>query len=66
MRSASCLIFKMCAEGGICVSPSFFNSVGLPVGSQIGRSNHRIVWHDDDEDTLINETLIELAEVAYG
>jgi len=60
MRDVPCLIFKMVSKA-ICCDPSFFAAVGLPVGSQIGRPNHRIVWHDDDEETLINETMIELA-----
>lgn len=66
MRDVPCIIFKMCAKGAPCVSPSFFEGIGFPVGSQIGRKGHRIVWKDDEEETLIEETMNTLQEMAYG
>lgn len=64
MRNANCLVFKMCAPSAVCCDADFFKRQGLPVGSQIGRENHRIVWEDDTEEILVSETLKELER--YG
>lgn len=55
MKTANCTIFNMVAEGAPCCSPSFFESVGFPVGSQIGRDNHKIVWEPDSEEAVLPE-----------
>lgn len=60
IREARCLVFKMCSPSAPCVDPQFFAAVGMPVGSQIGRDNHRIVWKDDDYETLVEETVKEI------
>ena len=62
MGKANCLVFKMLAEGAVCTDERFFKGAGFPVGSQIGRTNHRIVWQSDEENVLLDETLSELAE----
>jgi len=57
---ARSLVFKMCAADAPSCSPNYFAGCGLPVGSQIGRPDHRIVWSDDDAGTLIRETFAAL------
>lgn len=63
MPQASCLVFKMCSPGAPCVDPGFFSGAGFPVGSQIGRKGYRIVWKDDDLETISSETLSTLEYV---
>lgn len=63
---ASCLVFKMCSPNAVCADPRFFAAVGFPVGSQVGRYAHRIVWEDDTGEVLLRETFSHMEEMAYG
>lgn len=55
MPQVSMMVFKMEAPDAPCVNAAFFASQGLPVGSQIGRAGHKIVWADDDAETILRE-----------
>jgi hypothetical protein len=61
MPQAPCLIFKMCTSEP-CTEPEFFAGCGFPVGSQTGRAGHRIVWANDDLETITRETFAALQE----
>jgi tetratricopeptide (TPR) repeat protein len=52
-RSIPYLTFKMVADYAAC-TPEFFQRQGLPVGSQFpwAAPHQRIVWSDDDYDTI--------------
>jgi hypothetical protein len=66
MPRARCLVFKMVTEGVPCAGAKFFAGIGFPVGSQIGREGCRIVWEDDDAETIARETIRELEEYEHG
>ena len=53
MGKVNATMFKLLVEGGLCCSEKFYDSVGLPVGSQIGHDNHRIVWEDDTVENVL-------------
>lgn len=61
MRDTKSICFKMTAPGAPCVDPNFWKGAGLPVGTQTGKPGSRIVWADDETQTIVNEVLIELA-----
>jgi hypothetical protein len=53
MPQVSYMVFKMVAPDAPAVSPAFFKANEIPVGSQLGRPNHRIVWEDDNADVIL-------------
>lgn len=53
MPQVSSIIFKMEAPDAPCVNAAYFASHGLPVGTQLDRPNHKIVWADDDAETIL-------------
>jgi hypothetical protein len=55
MPQVAMMVFKMEAPDAPCADARFFASQGLPVGSQIGRPGHKIVWADDNADRILQE-----------
>ena len=55
LKNANVTIFKMISVGAPASSPDFFNQCGLPVGSQIGKEGHRIIWKDDTVENILEE-----------
>jgi hypothetical protein len=53
MPNTNCTIFKILAEGAVCVSEKYYRNIGFPKGSQIGRPNHKIVWEDDTKEHVL-------------
>jgi hypothetical protein len=53
MPQVSIMAFRMVAADAPAVSPAYFKAHDLPVGSQLGRPNHRIVWEDDNADVIL-------------
>ncbi|MDO8288580.1 MAG: hypothetical protein Q7T44_05115 [Parvibaculum sp.] len=53
MPQVKSMIFKMVAQDAPCVNPDYFRQHELPVGSQLDRADHKIVWADDDADTIL-------------
>lgn len=56
MPAVHMTVFKMLAPDAPCTTTAFFAQAGFPEGAQVGRAGHRIVWADDDADTIL-ETL---------
>jgi hypothetical protein len=65
MPQAKSIVFKMEAEAPCC-NPAFFASHNIPVGSQLGRAGHRIVWADDTSDTIIEALREEYQGATLG
>jgi hypothetical protein len=53
MPQVSMMVFKLVAPDAPACNPAFFAAQGLPVGTQLGRPNHKIVWADDEAETII-------------
>ncbi|MGV8997074.1 MAG: hypothetical protein ACOH12_09035 [Parvibaculaceae bacterium] len=53
MPQVKYMVFKMVAPDAPACDPAFFKQHGLPVGTQLGRKDHKIIWADDDFDTII-------------
>lgn len=53
MPQVTSMLFKMVSPDAPAVSPLFFKTHELPVGTQMGRANHRIVWDDDNADIIL-------------
>lgn len=53
MPQVSYMVFKLVAPDAPACNPAFFAAQGLPVGTQLGRPNHKIVWADDEAETII-------------
>lgn len=53
MAKPNCTIFKLVAEGAVCCSAGYYELIGFPVGSQIGRPNHKIIWEDDTIESVL-------------
>lgn len=53
MPQVSYMVFKLVAVDAPACNPAFFAANHLPVGSQLGRPNHKIVWADDDAETIL-------------
>ena len=53
MPQVTSMLFKMISPGAPAVSPLFFKTHELPVGTQMGRANHKIVWEDDNAETSL-------------
>lgn len=62
MPKVNSTIFKAATEtGGVSCSKDYWELAGFPVGSQIGRHNHRIVWEDDTKEAVL-PVVVELIE----
>ncbi|MDO8420621.1 MAG: hypothetical protein Q7S99_00510 [Parvibaculum sp.] len=53
MPQVSIMAFRMVAADAPAVSPAYFASQGLPVGSQLDRPNHKIIWQDDTAEVIL-------------
>lgn len=54
MKDTPCTIFKIFADAAPCVSPEYYEKIGLSKGSQISRDKHDIVWQDDTIDNILD------------
>ncbi len=53
MGSVNATMFKLLVKDTPLCTAKFYNAVWFPVGSQIGRDNHRIVWASDTMQAII-------------
>tara|TARA_R110000868_G_scaffold41729_4_gene142135 strand:- start:4727 stop:5614 length:888 start_codon:yes stop_codon:yes gene_type:complete len=53
MPQVKYMVFKLVAEGAIACDPKFFSDHQLPVGTQLGRKDHKIVWEEDKAEIIL-------------
>lgn len=59
MKNVRALRFMPLTDKAPCSSANFWEQIGYPVGTQV-REDHRFVWANDDEKTIISEVEKEL------
>ena len=53
MPQVKYMVFKLVAEGAPACDAKFFAGNELPIGSQLGRKDHKIVWQDDTAEVIL-------------
>lgn len=65
MPKVNATIFKMVSADAVSCSPKFFRNIGFPIGSQVGRSNHKIIWEDDTLEAVLPRVKEIVGEYDY-